>query len=59
MAKLYKIKTTASPSIGFPFPDLGIYINQELYDELDSIDSAFNGICADLNTFGMASHWDL
>lgn len=32
MAKLYKIKTTASPNIGFPFPDLGIYINQELFD---------------------------
>lgn len=32
---------------------------EELYNYLDSIDSAFNGVCADLNTFGMASHWSL
>lgn len=39
MPKLYKIKTTANPNIGFQFPNLGIYVNQELYDDLVDTES--------------------
>ena len=31
----------------------------ELVDNLDSIYQTLDGLCADLNTYGMSSHWSL
>lgn len=35
------------------------FINDELYDMLDTIDQQLNGANADLNTFSIAKHWSL
>ena len=32
--------------------------NGEVYDNLKKIESEYNSVCGDLNTFGIASHWD-
>jgi len=31
--------------------------NQELYETLKEIESEYNAVCGDLNTYGIASHW--
>ena len=32
--------------------------NKELYETLKSIESEYNAVCGDLNTYGIASHWE-
>ena len=32
--------------------------NQELYETLKEIESEYNAVCGDLNTYGIASHWE-
>lgn len=32
--------------------------NQELYETLKEIENEYNAVCGDLNTYGIASHWE-
>lgn len=32
--------------------------NKELYETLKSIESEYNSVCGDLNTYGIAAHWE-
>lgn len=32
--------------------------NDEIYDNLKKIESEYNSVCGDLNTFDIANHWD-
>lgn len=33
------------------------FSNEELYQTLDSIQTEYNAVCGDLNTYGISSHW--